>query len=64
MCASRDIIQILSRMSYEGLDDQQMNLVLRMKEIAHGIIDKQPRVAITRADLLAEQGRGLYCLPS
>ena len=64
VCASRDIIQILSRMSYEGLDDEQMNLVLRMKEIAHGIIVKQPTVAITSPDLLAEQGRGLYCLPS
>lgn len=58
MCASRDIIQILSRMSYEGMDDQRMHLVLRMKEIAHGIIDKQPRVAITRPDLLTEQVRG------
>lgn len=55
VCASRDIIQILSRVSFEGLDDQRMHLVMRMKEIAHGIIDKQPRVAISRADLLAEQ---------
>lgn len=57
MCASRDIIQILSRMSFEGLDDQSMHLVMRMKEIANGVIDKQPRVAITRPDLLAEQVR-------
>ncbi|KAG4978863.1 hypothetical protein JHK86_038337 [Glycine max] len=55
VCASRDIIQILSRMSFEGLDDQSMHLVMRMKEIANGVIDKQPRVAITRPDLLAEQ---------
>ncbi|XP_061371074.1 serine/threonine-protein phosphatase 7-like [Gastrolobium bilobum] len=55
VCASRDIVQILSRMSYEGLDDQRMHLVLRMKEIAHGIMDKQPTVA---PDLLAEQGVG------
>lgn len=55
VCASRDIIQILSRVSFEGLDDQRMHLVMRMKEIAYGIIDKQPRVAISRADLLAEQ---------
>ncbi|KAE9600423.1 putative protein-serine/threonine phosphatase [Lupinus albus] len=55
VCASRDIIQILSRMSYEGLDDQQMRLVLRMKELAHGIVDKQPRVATTRPDLLVDQ---------
>ncbi|RDX62247.1 Serine/threonine-protein phosphatase 7, partial [Mucuna pruriens] len=55
VCASRDIIQILSRMSFEGLDDQRMHLVMRMKEIAHGVIDKQPRVALTRPDLLAEQ---------
>ncbi|MED6197026.1 hypothetical protein PIB30_052878 [Stylosanthes scabra] len=55
VCASRDIIQLLSRMSFEGLDDQQINLVLRMKEIARRIIDKQPRVAITRPDLLEEQ---------
>ncbi|KAK7271983.1 hypothetical protein RJT34_28297 [Clitoria ternatea] len=53
--ASRDIIQILSRMSFEGLDDQRIHLVMRMKEIAHGIIDKQPRVAITRPHLLADQ---------
>ncbi|KAL5152433.1 hypothetical protein HKD37_13G038568 [Glycine soja] len=57
VCASRDIIQILSRMSFEGLDDQSMHLVMRMKEIANGVIDKQPRVAITRPDLLAEQVR-------
>nr|KYP58399.1 Serine/threonine protein phosphatase 7 [Cajanus cajan] len=50
-----DIIQILSRISFEGLDDQRMHLVTRMKDIAHGIIDKQPRVAIARPDLLAEQ---------
>ncbi|XP_020223394.1 serine/threonine-protein phosphatase 7 isoform X1 [Cajanus cajan] len=55
VCASRDIIQILSRISFEGLDDQRMHLVTRMKDIAHGIIDKQPRVAIARPDLLAEQ---------
>ncbi|XP_027342035.1 serine/threonine-protein phosphatase 7-like isoform X2 [Abrus precatorius] len=42
-------------MSFEGLDDQRMHLVMRMKEIAHGIIDKQPRVTITRPDLLEEQ---------
>ncbi|KAK7261685.1 hypothetical protein RIF29_28002 [Crotalaria pallida] len=53
--ASRDIIQVLSRMSYEGLDEQRMHLVLRMKELAHGIVDKQPRVAITRPDLLVDQ---------
>lgn len=58
MLASRDIIQILSRMSYEGLDDQRMHLVLRMKEIAHGIIDKQHRVPISRPELLADQVRG------
>nr|XP_025613679.1 serine/threonine-protein phosphatase 7 isoform X3 [Arachis hypogaea] len=55
VCASRDIIRLLSRMSYEGLDDQQMNLLLRMNEIAHRIIDKQPRVAIARPNLLVEQ---------
>ncbi|XP_073223144.1 serine/threonine-protein phosphatase 7-like isoform X2 [Cicer arietinum] len=55
VCASRDIIHILGRMSYEGLDDQRMNLVLRMKEIAHGIVDKQPGVAIARPELLADQ---------
>ncbi|KAK7402253.1 hypothetical protein VNO78_14372 [Psophocarpus tetragonolobus] len=55
VCASRDIIQILSRMSFEGLDDQRMHLVTRMKEIAHGIVDKQPRVPLTKPDLLAEQ---------
>ncbi|OIW03768.1 hypothetical protein TanjilG_30044 [Lupinus angustifolius] len=53
--ASRDIIQLLSRMSYESLDDQQMHLVLRMKELAHGIVDKQPRVAATGPDLLVDQ---------
>ncbi|BAT91727.1 hypothetical protein LR48_Vigan05g201200 [Vigna angularis] len=55
VCSSRDIIQILSRMSFEGLDDQRMHLVTRMKEIAHGVIDKQPRVAIARPNLLAEE---------
>lgn len=55
VCASRDIVHMLSRMSYEGLDDQRMHLVLRMKEIAHGIVDKQPRVAIARPELLADQ---------
>ncbi|KAL2332259.1 hypothetical protein Fmac_019840 [Flemingia macrophylla] len=55
VCASRDIIQILSRISFEGLDDQRTHLVMRMKDIAHGILDKQPRVAITRPELLAEQ---------
>ncbi|CAJ1955458.1 unnamed protein product [Sphenostylis stenocarpa] len=55
VCASRDIIQILSRISFDGVDDQRMHLVTRMKEIAHRIIDKQPRVAIPRPDLLAEQ---------
>lgn len=49
---------MLSRMSFEGLDDQRMHLVLRMKEIAHGIVDKQPRVAITRSEILADQVRG------
>lgn len=53
--ASRDIIQFLSRMSYEGLDDQRMHLVLRMKEIARGIIDKQLRVAMSGPELLADQ---------
>lgn len=57
VCASRDIVHMLSRMSYEGLDDQRMHLVLRMKEIAHGIVDKQPRVAIARPELLADQVR-------
>ncbi|KAI4329104.1 hypothetical protein L6164_021404 [Bauhinia variegata] len=55
VCASRDIIEILNRLSYEGLDDQRLHLVLRMKEIAHGIIDKQAGVAISRHDILAEQ---------
>ncbi|XP_058748949.1 serine/threonine-protein phosphatase 7-like isoform X2 [Vicia villosa] len=55
VCASRDIIHMLSRMSYEGLDDQRMHLVLRMKELAHGIVDKQPRVAITRSEILEDQ---------
>ncbi|QCE09074.1 serine/threonine-protein phosphatase 7-like isoform X1 [Vigna unguiculata] len=55
VCASRDIIQILSRISFEGLDDQRMHLVTRMKEIAHGVIDKQPQVAIARPNLLAEE---------
>ncbi|KAJ7979134.1 Serine/threonine-protein phosphatase [Quillaja saponaria] len=56
--ASRDIIEILSRMSYEGLDDQRVQSVLRMKEIAHGIIDKQAKVATTRQDdKLGEQVR-------
>lgn len=59
VCASKDIIEVLSRMSYDGLDDQRMHLVLRMKEIAHGIVDKQARVAITRHDILAEQVRVL-----
>jgi len=58
VCASRDIIQILSRISFEGLDDQRMHLVTRMKEIAHGVIDKQPQVAIARPNLLAEEVRG------
>jgi len=58
VCASRDIIEVLSRMSFEGLDDQRMHLALRMKEIAHGIVDKQARVAVTRHDVLAEQVRG------
>lgn len=53
--ASRDIIEVISRMSFEGLDDQRMRLVLRMKEIAHGVADKQARVAVTRHDILAEQ---------
>jgi hypothetical protein len=34
-----------------------MHLVLRMKEIAHGIVEKQPRVATTRPELLADQVR-------
>ncbi|CAI8612000.1 unnamed protein product [Vicia faba] len=55
VCASRDIVHMLSRMSYEGLDDQRMHLVLRMKEIAHGIVDKQPRVAITTSEILVDQ---------
>ncbi|XP_057458115.1 serine/threonine-protein phosphatase 7-like isoform X3 [Lotus japonicus] len=55
VCASRDIIQILSRMSYEGLDEQRMHLVLRMRDIANGVIDKQHRVAITKPDSLSEQ---------
>ncbi|CAL0322086.1 unnamed protein product [Lupinus luteus] len=54
-CASRDIIQLLSRMCYEGLDDQQMHSVLRMKELAHGIFYKQPRVAATGPDLLVDK---------
>lgn len=45
-------------MSFEGLDDQRMHLVTRMKEIAHGVVDKQPRVAIARPNLLAEEVRG------
>ena len=57
MCASRDILHMLSRMSYEGLDDQRMHLVLRMKEIAHAFVDKQPRVATARPELLADQVR-------
>ncbi|XP_028774403.1 serine/threonine-protein phosphatase 7 isoform X2 [Neltuma alba] len=55
VCASRDIIEVISRVSFEGLDDQRVHLVLRMKEIAHGIADKQARAAITRHDMLAEQ---------
>ena len=57
MCASRDIVHMLSRMSYEGLDDQRMHFVLRMKEIAHGIVDKQPRVATVRPELHVDQVR-------
>jgi hypothetical protein len=57
VCASRDVIHMLSRMSYEGLDDQRVHLVLRMKEIAHGIVDKQPRVSTARPELLADQVR-------
>jgi len=44
-------------MSYEGLDDQRMHFVLRMKEIAHGIVDKQPRVATVRPELHVDQVR-------
>jgi hypothetical protein len=57
VCASKDIVHMLSRISYEGLDDQGMHLVLRMKEIAHGIVEKQPRVATARPELLADQVR-------
>ncbi|XP_015890694.3 serine/threonine-protein phosphatase 7 inactive homolog isoform X2 [Ziziphus jujuba] len=43
----RDVIGILSRMSCEGLDDQQLQSLMQMKEIALGIVNKRAKVATT-----------------
>lgn len=41
----RDVITILSRMPCEGLDDQQLQSLVQMKEIASGVVNKRAKVA-------------------
>lgn len=47
MGSCRDVINILSRMPCEGLDSQQKQSILQMKEIAFGVVNKCPKVAAT-----------------
>lgn len=44
MDSCRDVVNILGRLSCDGLGEEEVEKVLRMKEIAMGIVSKRPRV--------------------
>ncbi|VVA24044.1 PREDICTED: serine/threonine-phosphatase [Prunus dulcis] len=54
----RDVVNILGRLSCDGLGEEEVEKVLRMKEIAMGIVSKRPRVVTMLGCEPSELGDG------